>query len=148
MVPNSRKTPSAGALRSLSHQSLSHQSLSYRPLNLPAPVEVTEDQQYRPLSITLLPTSHTPRKGRPLDSPPGKVSRPNSRVTSRATSRAVSRVITRVITIEDVWQVDDEWWREKPISRKYYRVTTEDDRHFTIFRDQTSGAWYQQQGDG
>ena len=49
-------------------------------------------------------------------------------------------------SIEDVWQVDDEWWREKPISRKYYRVVTENDRHFTIFRDQTNGAWYRQQG--
>ena len=116
MVANSRKAPSAGAVR----------PVSYRSLNLPAPVDVSEDSQERPLSITLTPAA--PR-GRPSKAP--------------ATRR--SRTF-RVTSIDDLWQVDDEWWRERPISRRYYQVTTEDNRQFTIFRDQTSGSWYQQRG--
>ena len=106
----------------------SHQPISYRSLNYPAPVTVTEDGQARPLSISLPPAS--PR-------------------TRTQAGRDRSRAQTlRINSIEDVWQVDDEWWREKPISRKYYRVVTENDRHFTIFRDQTNGTWYRQQGWG
>ena len=116
MVTNSRKAPSAGAVR----------PVSYRSLNLPAPVDVSEDSQERPLSITLTPAA--PR-GRPSKAP--------------ATRRGRT---FRVTSIDDLWQVDDEWWRERPISRRYYQVTTEDNRQFTIFRDQTNGAWYQQRG--
>ena len=101
-----------------------YQPISYRSLNYPAPVTVAEDGEARPLSISLPPAS--PRTQ-----------------ARRDRSQAQTLMIN---SIEDVWQVDDEWWREKPISRKYYRVVTENDRHFTIFRDQTNGAWYRQQG--
>ena len=119
MVANSRKTPSAGAVR----------PVSYRSLNLPAPVDVAEDSQEKPLSITLAPAS------------------PHSRLPKPPKAPAIRRGRTfRVTSIDDLWQVNDEWWRERPISRKYYQVTTEDNRQFTIFRDQTNGAWYQQRG--
>ncbi len=107
-------------------QPASRQPISYRSLNYPAPVTVAEDGEARPLSITL----------------PSASSRTQAR---RDRSQAQAQTL-RINSIEDVWQVDDEWWREKPISRKYYRVVTENDRHFTIFRDQTNGAWYRQQG--
>ena len=100
------------------------QPISYRSLNLPAPVSVAEDCDARPLSVSLPIAGSRTRRERPQ-----------------------LRTL-KIRSIEDVWQVDDEWWREKPISRKYYRVVTENDRHFTIFRDQTNGAWYRQQGWG
>ena len=51
-----------------------------------------------------------------------------------------------VSSVEDVWEVDEEWWRPEPISRVYYRVTTEDDRDITLFRDQIGGRWFRQNG--
>lgn len=51
-----------------------------------------------------------------------------------------------VTAINDLWQVDDEWWRERPISRRYYQITTQDDRRLTIFRDQLNAQWYWQKG--
>ncbi len=114
MVANSRKTPSTSAIR----------PVSYRSLNLPTPVDVTEDSQERPLSVTL--TSTVPRVR------PTKASATRKGRTSRVTS------------IDDLWQVDDEWWRERPISRTYYQVTTEDNHQFIIFRDQTNATWYRQ----
>ncbi len=50
----------------------------------------------------------------------------------------------RVVSIDDVCSLDEEWWRERPIVRMYYRVILEDDRPITVFRDMLDGAWYRQ----
>ena len=49
-----------------------------------------------------------------------------------------------VSDIEDVWAVEDEWWRTTPIARMYYRVTLEDGSSVTLFRDQIDRSWYRQ----
>ena len=46
-----------------------------------------------------------------------------------------------VTSIDDLWEIDEEWWRETPIIRMYYQVTTEDGRSITLFQDRVSGAW-------
>ena len=46
----------------------------------------------------------------------------------------------------DAWRIDDEWWRERPVSRLYYRVTLEDGGTAVLFRDLVDGAWYRQRG--
>jgi hypothetical protein len=50
----------------------------------------------------------------------------------------------RVVSIDDLCNVDEEWWRERPIVRMYYRVNMEDGRQITVFRDMLDGAWYRQ----
>jgi hypothetical protein len=50
----------------------------------------------------------------------------------------------KVAAIVDVCSLDEEWWREQPIVRMYYRVMLEDDRPITVFRDMLDGAWYRQ----
>ena len=52
----------------------------------------------------------------------------------------------RIARVQEVWEVDLEWWRPQPVSRRYYRVTTEDQRDLTIFWDLAAGGWYRQQG--
>ena len=52
----------------------------------------------------------------------------------------------KVASVDSLWKIDEEWWREKPIIRMYYQLTTEDGRRITVFRDLTSGEWYQQRG--
>jgi hypothetical protein len=49
-----------------------------------------------------------------------------------------------VVSIVDVCSLDEEWWRERPIVRMYYRVNLEDGRQITVFRDMLDGAWYRQ----
>lgn len=49
-----------------------------------------------------------------------------------------------VITIQDRWRVDDEWWREAPISRMYYELRLDGDRVITVYEDMTGGAWWLQ----
>ena len=50
----------------------------------------------------------------------------------------------RVTAIQDRWRIDDEWWRERPISRMYYRVLLEDGRETTVFQDLVTPGWYKQ----
>ena len=50
----------------------------------------------------------------------------------------------QVASIDDLWEVDDEWWRERPVARMYYRVSVQDGRLITLFRDLLDGEWYQQ----
>lgn len=54
----------------------------------------------------------------------------------------------RRVTIEEIveiWRIDDEWWREHPISRMYYRLLLEDGRTMDVFQDLTNGRWAKQQ---
>ena len=133
MVAHPRKTPSPGALRSIIPKAIapkavaeavSHgtQNLQFRSLNLPVPIQVVEDGAEKPVSVTL---------------PPAR--------SRRLAQEGRSLVVT---SIDDLWQVDDEWWRERPISRRYYQVTTQDEQRLTIFRDQLNGSWYWQKGGG
>jgi hypothetical protein len=36
--------------------------------------------------------------------------------------------------IQDVWRIDDEWWRQE-ISRLYFQLALADGRLWTVFRD-------------
>jgi hypothetical protein len=45
--------------------------------------------------------------------------------------------------VEDVWRIDDEWWREE-VSRLYYRLLLEDGRALVVFRDLVGGVWWEQ----
>jgi len=49
----------------------------------------------------------------------------------------------RVMRIQDMWQIDDEWWRD-PISRRYYRLLLEDGVICTVYHDLIRGAWFSQ----
>ena len=49
-----------------------------------------------------------------------------------------------VCSIEDMWEVEDEWWRDAPINRRYYQVGFDIGLTITIFRDMISGFWYEQ----
>ena len=49
-----------------------------------------------------------------------------------------------VITIEDIWRIDDEWWRPEPISRLYYEVTLDSGQLMVIYKDLTKDCWYRQ----
>ena len=49
----------------------------------------------------------------------------------------------RVVRIEDRWCFD-LWWLPEPLTRTYYRVSGEDGRQVTLFRDQRGDRWYRQ----
>lgn len=49
----------------------------------------------------------------------------------------------RVTQVQDVWRIDDEWWRT-PISRRYYRLVLNDGSLRTVYHDLIADAWYEQ----
>ena len=49
-----------------------------------------------------------------------------------------------VETALENWRIDDEWWRERPVSRTYYSVLLEDGRVVTVYRDFIRGGWLKQ----
>ena len=50
----------------------------------------------------------------------------------------------RVDAVRESWLVEDRWWTEAPLRRRYWEVVTDDGRDLVVFRDLESGRWYQQ----
>jgi hypothetical protein len=65
---------------------------------------------------------------------------------NRGHPRAVTFEGTRraVTAVQDRWRIDDEWWREKAVSRMYYELRLEGDRVVTVYRDLEGGGWWLQ----
>jgi hypothetical protein len=51
-----------------------------------------------------------------------------------------------VAQVQDVWRIDDEWWREE-VSRLYYRLLLEDGRTVTVYHDLAGRRWFKQDYD-
>ena len=49
-----------------------------------------------------------------------------------------------VESVEDIWRIDDEWWRERAVSRMYYRCAVDSGMSVTVFHDLIDGKWYRQ----
>jgi len=50
-----------------------------------------------------------------------------------------------VLQVQDTWRIDDEWWRERPVSRVYYALALEDGRTVTVYQDLVSMRWVRQE---
>lgn len=44
----------------------------------------------------------------------------------------------------DRWRIDDEWWREQPISRMYYECIVDQGLRVTVFQGLDTGEWFLQ----
>jgi hypothetical protein len=50
-----------------------------------------------------------------------------------------------IAAIQDRWRIDDEWWREHPVSRMYYAVVLDDGSLLTMYQDLTAAdRWFEQ----
>lgn len=49
-----------------------------------------------------------------------------------------------IVAIQDRWRIDDEWWREHPISRMYYEVVLDDGSLLTMYQDLIADEWFEQ----
>lgn len=48
-----------------------------------------------------------------------------------------------VLQIQDVWMIEDEWWRQ-PINRRYFCLLLDGGITRSVVHDRTSDAWYAQ----
>jgi electron transfer flavoprotein alpha/beta subunit len=51
--------------------------------------------------------------------------------------------VREIERVQDVWHVDDEWWRE-PISRQYLQVVLRGGALRTLFHDRLTNRWFTQ----
>jgi hypothetical protein len=49
-----------------------------------------------------------------------------------------------VTAVRESWLVEDRWWSEKPLRRRYWEVVTVDGRNLVVFRELPRGGWYAQ----
>lgn len=58
---------------------------------------------------------------------------------------AVKEKQRQVVTaIEDRWRLDDEWWREGPVTRLYYTVRLAEGPRQVLYKDLVNDGWYRQ----
>jgi hypothetical protein len=46
--------------------------------------------------------------------------------------------------VRESWLVEDRWWTEQPLRRRYWELVSESGRDFVVFHDLASGHWLRQ----
>ncbi|HEX4109537.1 MAG TPA: hypothetical protein VHX88_15480 [Solirubrobacteraceae bacterium] len=60
---------------------------------------------------------------------------------------APRRVGARTIEyVRESWLVEDRWWTEQPVRRRYWEVVTACGRNLVVFHDLQNGGWFGQRG--
>ncbi len=49
-----------------------------------------------------------------------------------------------VVAVNEVWRVDDEWWRHEQIARRYADVVLEGGAHVVLYENLMTGDWFVQ----
>ena len=50
-----------------------------------------------------------------------------------------------VEAVRESWLVEDRWWTDRPLRRRYWEVVTTGGRDVVVFRElDWAGGWYQQ----
>jgi CO dehydrogenase/acetyl-CoA synthase delta subunit len=49
-----------------------------------------------------------------------------------------------VEAVRESWLIEDRWWSEAPLRRRYWEVVTTCGRDLVVFRDLISGTWHAQ----
>jgi hypothetical protein len=49
-----------------------------------------------------------------------------------------------VDAVRESWLIEDRWWTDKPLRRRYWEVVTTCGRDEIVFEDPFSGRWWRQ----
>ena len=49
-----------------------------------------------------------------------------------------------VEAVSESWLIEDRWWTDAPLRRRYWEVVTVDGRNLVVFRELGGGSWYRQ----
>lgn len=64
------------------------------------------------------------------------------RVTNEGTPLAVDG--QPIAYVRESWLVEDRWWTDLPLRRRYWELVSESGRDFVVFHDLASGQWLRQ----
>ena len=65
-----------------------------------------------------------------------------ARIVETRKGRPVRSQVDRVM---EIWELDDAWWRARPIKRRYCILLTDSGGVVTVFKDLTSDEWFRQE---
>jgi hypothetical protein len=77
-------------------------------------------------------------KSRPLNLPrPARV---------RAGAEGMPRTVDgrAIESVRESWLVEDRWWTERPLRRRYWELVDARGRNLVVFHDLRSGGWFAQ----
>ncbi|MBN4064783.1 hypothetical protein JYU04_03500 [Dehalococcoides mccartyi] len=117
-----------------------------KPLNAPRTIHVRTDPNGNPISIQVPPAIDSPRARRTANRRAAVQNIRTNRTPS--TSLITDGKWMKVTEIENLWKVNDEWWRgpEEEIARLYYVLRLESGQQLTIYLDLIANSWYRQAG--
>jgi hypothetical protein len=76
---------------------------------------------------------------------PRRLAKPKAvRVKADDTGRPLMIDKREVDAVRESWLVEDRWWTDAPLRRRYWEVVTGDGRDLVVFRDLIEGRWYAQ----
>jgi len=50
----------------------------------------------------------------------------------------------RIESVQESWLVEDRWWTEEPIRRRYWELIATTGRRLVVFHDLQTGGWFKQ----
>ncbi len=70
------------------------------------------------------------------------------RIAVSADADGVPRVLDgrSVEAVRESWLVEDRWWTDRPLRRRYWEIVTDSGRDEVVFCDLLSGRWWRQRG--
>jgi hypothetical protein len=79
-----------------------------------------------------------PSRGRQLNSPRA------ARVRAAPTGAPLAIDGHEIDSVRESWLVEDRWWTEQPLRRRYWEVVTGGGANLVVFHDLRSGRWFAQ----
>jgi CO dehydrogenase/acetyl-CoA synthase delta subunit len=49
-----------------------------------------------------------------------------------------------VEAVRESWLVEDRWWTDRPLRRRYWEIVTTNGRNEVVFHDLHTGRWWRQ----
>ena len=49
-----------------------------------------------------------------------------------------------VAHVRESWLIEDRWWTERPLRRRYWEIVSEHGRDILVFHDLADGRWFRQ----
>jgi len=66
------------------------------------------------------------------------------RVRAGAGGRPLAVEGRAVEAVRESWLVEDRWWTDRPLRRRYWEVVTREGRDVVVFRELDEGGWFAQ----
>jgi hypothetical protein len=78
-------------------------------------------------------------------SEPRRLALPRAARVRAAPGGAPLAVDGRIIAhVRESWLVEDRWWTEQPLRRRYWELVSDSGRDLVVFHDLADGRWFRQ----